>query len=98
MDEIEINLKKIEAILKWPQPTTVTEVLSFLEFCNYYCKFIYLYAQIARPLYKLISRDEAKKKSFNVKWSEECESAFQNLKETCTRTPILAYANYNKPF
>ena len=35
---IEINPKKIEAIIKWPQPSTVTEVRSFLGFCNYYRK------------------------------------------------------------
>ena len=33
---IEMNLKKIKVIIKWPQPSTVTDVRSFLSFCNYY--------------------------------------------------------------
>ena len=28
----------------------------------------------------------------------EQEQAFQQLKEACTKTPVLAYANYKKPF
>ena len=28
----------------------------------------------------------------------ECQNAFDNLKELCTTTPILAYADFAKPF
>ena len=28
----------------------------------------------------------------------ECQEAFDKLKELCTTTPILAYANFGKPF
>ena len=38
---------KIEAILKWPRPKTVTDVRSFTGFTNYYRKFIKGYAKIA---------------------------------------------------
>ena len=31
-------------------------------------------------------------------WTDECQAAFNLLKETCTNTPILADANYKKPF
>ena len=59
---IETDPKKIEAIVKWPIPYTVHDVTSFLGFTNYYRKFIYKYAQKAKPLNKLISGDNAKKK------------------------------------
>ena len=39
-DGIETNPKKMEAILNWPRPKTVTQVRRFLGFCNYYHKFI----------------------------------------------------------
>ena len=52
---IQTNPKKVEAIQKWPIPTSVTEVHGFLGFTNYYCKFIKKYAQMAKPLYKLIA-------------------------------------------
>ena len=57
---IKTNRKKIEAIIKGSQPQTITQMRSFLGFYNYYRKFIHHYAQIAKPLYKLISGDWAK--------------------------------------
>ena len=95
---IETDPKKIEAILKWPVPKTVHDVRSFLGFTNYYRKFIYKYAQKAKPLNKLISGDNVKKKHSKVDWTDECQTTFDLLKETCTNTPILAYADYKKPF
>ena len=37
---IVTNEGKINVIRKWPTPTTVTEVQSFLGFTGYYCRFI----------------------------------------------------------
>ena len=95
---IETDPKKIEAIVGWPGPRTVHEVRKFLGFTNYYQKFVYKYAQIARPLNKLISGENAEKKHKKVEWGNEQEQAFQKLKEACTKTPVLAYADYKKPF
>ena len=95
---IETNPKKIKAIVDWPRPQTVTQMCSFLGFCNYYHKFIHRYAQIAKPLYKLISGDKTKAKQVHIVWNKDCEHAFKTLKDVCSRTPVLAYANYSKPF
>ena len=95
---IETNPKKIEAIVKWPQPQTITQMCSFLGFCNYYCKFIHRYAQIAKPLHKFISGGQAKTKQVKLSWDEQCEQAFKALKDICSHTPVLAYADYTKPF
>ena len=37
-------------------------------------------------------------KKFLVEWMEECQQVFEHLKQLCSQTPILAYANYAKPF
>ena len=95
---IETDPKKIEAIVNWPGPRTVHEVRKFLGFTNYYRKFVYKYAHIARPLNKLISGENAKKKHKRVEWGNGQEQAFQKLKEACTKTPVLAYADYKKSF
>ena len=97
-DGIETDPKKIEAIKNWPVPKTVTEVRSFLGFMNYYRKFIPKYAQVARPINQLVSGENANKKKALVDWTEECQIAFEHLKHLCNQTPILAYANYTKPF
>ena len=59
---------------------------------------MYKYAQIAQPLNKLISGENVKKKHKKVEWGNEQEQAFQQLKEVCTKTPVLAYADYKKLF
>ena len=33
-----------------------------------------------------------------VEWTAECQHTFEQLKQLCSQTPILAYANYRKPF
>ena len=44
---------KITAVTEWPQPTTVTEVRSFLGFVSYYRRFIPNFPKVAKPLNKL---------------------------------------------
>ena len=95
---IEVDPKKTEAVRKWPVPKTVTDVRSFLGFTNQYRKFIPKYAHVAGPLNELVSGDNSKKKKKEVQWNPECQAAFEALKEHCCTTPVLAYANYKKPF
>ena len=54
--------------------------------------------QIARPIIRLVSGENANKKKALVDWTKECQVAFEHLKHLCSQTPILAYANYKKPF
>ena len=95
---IETEKKKVTAIQEWPILKTVTEVCSFLGFMNYYCKFIPKYAQIVLPINQLVSGENANKKKTLVEWNEECQEAFNKLKQLCSQIPILGYANYKKPF
>ena len=67
---IEMNPKKVEKVLKWPTPKTITELCGFLGLCNYHQKFIQNFIQKARPLYKLlmgINNKLLKKKGGNIK-------------------------------
>ena len=95
---IETDPRKIEAVKDWTVPKTVTDICSFLGFINHYRRFIQGYAKVARPLNTLISGDNANRKKALVNWTPECQLAFDQLKDLCTSTPILAYADYKKPF
>ena len=53
---------------------------------------------MAKPLYKLILGENASKKQKLVKWDSECQEALDKLTELCITTPILAYADFGKPF
>ena len=47
---------------------------------------------------QLVSGDNANKKKTLVEWTVEYQQAFEQLKLLCSQTPVLAYANYRKPF
>ena len=53
---------------------------------------------MAKALYKVISGENAARKQNLIKWDSECQEAFDKLKELCTTSPILAYADFGKPF
>ena len=56
------------------------------------------FTQVAHPLHKLTSGENADKKKAAIKWDSRCQQAFDDLKTLCTTAPILAYANFSKPF
>ena len=46
----------------------------------------------------MVSGENGNKKKALVEWNEECQKAFNKLKQLHSQTPILANANYKKPF
>ena len=52
-DGMSTDPSKTEAVSAWPVPRSVAEVRSFLGLTSYYCRFIYEYAHIAKPLHEL---------------------------------------------
>ena len=69
-DGIQVDPKKIEAVIDWPSPTTVTEIKSFLGLVGYYKRFVKDFSKIAAPLTRLTQK--------NVKfvWTDRCEEYF----------------------
>nr|GFD12774.1 hypothetical protein [Tanacetum cinerariifolium] len=65
---------KVEAITKWPRPTSVTEVHSFLGLASYYRRFVEGFSRLALPLTKLMRKGE------KFVWNEEREKSFEELK------------------
>ena len=83
---------KLEGISKWPTPSTVKQVRSFLGFGNFYRRFIGHYSEIAKPLNDLTKKDQP------WDWTEKHEEAFQKLKEEFAKEPVLLMPDPSKPF
>ena len=65
---------------------------------GYYCQFIPKFVQVAWPLHKLTSGENAGKTMVVITLNDRYQQSFKDLKHLCTTVPILAYANFMKPF
>jgi len=92
-DGIKMSNEKVEAVLSWKTPESLTEVQSFLGFANFYRRFIQDYSRVARPLTELTKKGDGREWS----WTPEAEEAFQELKRRFTTAPILAHFDATKP-
>ena len=80
---IEVDPKKIEAVLNWEVPTNVSEVRSFLGLAGYYRRFVEGFSMIAKPLTRLLRKD------VHFLWDEHCQRSFEELKQRLTSAPVL---------
>lgn len=97
---VSVDPGKVSAVKDWKAPRTVRQVRSFLGFVGYYRRFIKDFSKIANSLNQLLvgtGRNRGRG-SPNVDWDANCESAFQTLKQELLQAPILAYADFTKPF
>ncbi|KAK3088259.1 hypothetical protein FSP39_016699 [Pinctada imbricata] len=78
---------KVENIKNWPTPRNVTDVRSFLGLCSYYRRFIKDFSKRASPLNRLLEAGRA------FSWTDECESAFIEMKNVLTGKEVMAYPN-----
>ena len=56
-NKIEIEKKKVNEELSWPEPKNMKDVRKFLGLTNYYRRFIKDFAQVARPMNVLTRKD-----------------------------------------
>ena len=91
-DGIYVDPQKVEVVANWEQPTTVTEVRSFLGLAGYYRRFIEGFSKIAGPLHCLT------RKGVKFEWTDKCEGSFQTLKERLTSAPVLTLPEGNEGF
>jgi len=91
-DGIKMAKGKVEAVLEWKTPASLTEVQSFLGFANFYRRFIKDYSRVARPLTELTKGGKRE-----WEWNPQTEEAFRELKQRFTTAPILAHFDATKP-
>lgn len=86
---ITTDPSKIDRVASWPAPTCKHDVQQFLGLANYYRRFIQDFATIAKPLHHLTEKTAC------FKWTVECQTAFEDLKNRLPTAPVLAHPNYD---
>ncbi len=87
IEEIKMNFSKINIIVNWFILINVKNVQSFLDFMNFYKRFIYDYSRIATSLTCLIKKDVL------FVWFQKYQIAFNILKKVFTFKIILRHYN-----
>lgn len=55
-DGVQMDPSKIESILNWPIPSSITAIRGFLGLTGYYRRFIQNYAALAGPIFDLLKK------------------------------------------
>ena len=89
---VRTDPSKTEKVAQWPIPTSRREVQQFLGLANYYHRFVKDFAAIAKPLHRLTE------KTAKFEWTNECQTAFEEIRHRLVTAPILAFPDYKREF
>jgi transposase InsO family protein len=88
---VQMDPKKVSAIVDWPEPASVRQLQVFLGFANFYRRFIHSYSKVASPLTRLLKKDRV------FDFDDPARQAFQQLKTVFTTAPVLAHFHPDRP-
>lgn len=91
---IRPQVGKVEAIKNAERPVTKKQVRSFLGLVGWYRRFIPNFSERAFALTDLTKKDKPNK----VNWTQDCEKAFQDLKDSLCTEPVLQSPDFDKTF
>jgi hypothetical protein len=89
---ISVDPSKVQDVLSWKAPTSVSDIQSFLGLAGYYQRYIEGFSKISKPMTELLENDK------QFKWTPTCESSFQELKKQLTTAPVLVMLDMEKSF
>ena len=95
---MEPGTEGLKGITEIAPPATYTQVCKFLGATGYFRCFIKGYTRIAKPLNDLLQGKNSKLKSHSLGLPPDTLAAFQELKMKCLTAPVLAFADFKKPF
>jgi len=89
---------KVATVTDLPTPTTMAALHRVVGMFGYYRNFIENFSRIARPLNDLKKASGKYAPGAKIIWTNECETAFKELKSRLSLTLILAHPKYDQPF
>ncbi|CAB3252388.1 unnamed protein product [Arctia plantaginis] len=82
--------EKVAAIMQLPSPANLKHLVTFLQTCSWYRRFIENFSLVAEPLTRLT------KKKVVWRWEKKQTEAYEILKQKLTSAPVLHQTLYNK--
>ncbi|KAK7108916.1 hypothetical protein V1264_013054 [Littorina saxatilis] len=85
---------KVSKILNVSVPTTKKQVRSLVGLISFYRRYVPSFASIVSPLVELTKKNQPNK----VRWSKECQMAFDRVKEILSSEPLVRLPDFSRPF
>jgi hypothetical protein len=86
---VQVHKEKIQVILDWPTPRTLTKLKGFLGIYCYYRRFFKGFSQLCAPLTDLNKKGALIPKA---------HSTFEKMKKVMSTCPVLALPYFTQPF
>ena len=97
-DGMKPGTTNLKAIAEMAPPKMYTKIRWFTGMTGFFWQFIKGYSKIAKPLNNLLEGEASKLKSEELELTPEALKAFEELKMKCMTAPVLAFADFKKPF
>ncbi len=80
-----MNSRKIQAVVEWSTFNNLTQIQFFIDFCNFYRRFIKNFSKIVHLMIQLTQ------KKIIFEWNEICQMTFDHMKRRIIKTSILRH-------
>ena len=94
-DGLSMSAPKIENVLNFPRPRTMTALRSLLGLANYFRGFVPYHSDIVRPLQNMIDH-KARKKEAPI-WTPAGVEAFHAIKLVISKCPLMYFLDDDSP-
>jgi hypothetical protein len=88
---VQVHQEKIQAIIDWPTPKSLTELKGFIGICCYYRRFVKGFSQLCAPLTNFTRKG-------TFKWSPEAQLTFDKMNKVMSTFSVLALPDFSQPF
>jgi hypothetical protein len=70
-----VDPSKVQDVLIWNAPMSVSDIQRFIGLTGYYRRFIEVFSKISKSMIEFLEKDK------KFKWTSACEASFQELKK-----------------
>jgi hypothetical protein len=88
---------KVDSVLNFPRPTTCKNVKSFIGLANYFRDHILNHSLRVQALQDLVANYSKKVAHRQVEWTDECETAFNDIRQAIDECPLLWFVDDVSP-
>ena len=90
INDIRMNSRKIQIIVDWETSICIRDIQVFIDFVNFYRRFIKDFSKIVTFLIKTIRKDKV------FIWTKNCQLSFDTFKSMFISTSILTHFDFIK--